>query len=140
MKKKDKGDTPKKVVYLFGTGASQAEISLYDDTIKILMRNIKDGMLKKIDDDKIEPLYAVKNELSDENADVEQLITLYESTGIYKHNTISKELKKLFWEAIEERMKKLGNRYIPKLLSAIIDMHEIPDVWGGINRSPHIKL
>lgn len=111
MKKRGKGDKPKKVVYLFGTGASQAEISLFDDTIKILMRDIKDSMLKKIDEDKIETLYAVKNELSDEHADVEQLITLYESTGIYEHSIISKELKKLFWEAIEERSmeNKLAN-------------------------------
>ena len=126
--KKDKGDTPKKVVYLFGTGASQAEINLYDDTIKILMRDIKEGMLTKIDKKKITKLKDVKNELLNEHADVEQLITLYESTGIHKHNIIARELKKLFWEEIEERINKLGIGYIPKLLSALIDMHEIPGV------------
>jgi hypothetical protein len=128
VKKKDKGDTPKKVVYLFGTGASQAEINLFDDTIRILMRDIKDGMLSKIIKKKIRVLNEVKNELAAEHADVEQLISLYESTGIYKHTIIAMELKKLFWEEIEERINKLGNGHIPILLSALVDMHEIPEL------------
>lgn len=123
--KKGKGDTSKKVVYLFGTGASQAEINLFDDTIRILMSDIKDGMLSKIIKKKISVPNAIKNELAAEHADVEQLITLYESTGIYKHTIIARKLKKLFWKEIEERINKLGNGHVPKLLSALIDMHEI---------------
>ena len=125
VKERGRGNIPKKVVYLFGTGASQAEISLHDNTIKILMRDIREGMLTKIDRKKIINLKDVKNELLDEHADVEQLITLYESTGIYKHNIIARELKKLFREEIQERMNKLGENYVPSLLSALIDMHEV---------------
>lgn len=112
---------PKKVVYLFGTGATQAEILFSGQTTGVLMRDITDGILDKIDKNKIRSLEVIKNDLTAEYADVEQIITLHESTGIPKHELIAKNLKKLFKEVIQERTEKLK----PKLLSALIDMHEI---------------
>lgn len=119
---------PKRIVYLFGTGATQAELKLYDDSINILMCHIKDGILKKIDERKIKILFEIKNELSNEHADVEHIITLYESTGIPKHDKIARELKKLFREEIQEKILKLGDAFKPKLFSAFIDMHEIDEL------------
>ena len=123
---KQSGVNPTKVVYLFGAGATQAEISLRDDTIRLLMKDIRDGMLSKIDKEKIKELQYVKNELADENSDVEHLLTLYESTGISEHDTIAKKLKELFMREIQERVGKLGKEYTPRLLSALIDMHNVP--------------
>lgn len=111
----------KKVVYLLGTGATQAEISLRGGTIRILMRDITDGILRKIEKKNIKSLAVLRNELTAEYADIEHLITLYESTGIYKHEIIAKHLKKLFKEEIQDRTRNIQ----PKLLTALIDMHEI---------------
>ena len=110
------------------SGATQAELKLYDDSINILMCHIKDGILKKIDERKIKILFEIKNELSNEHADVEHIITLYESTGIPKHDKIARELKKLFREEIQEKILKLGDAFKPKLFSAFIDMHEIDEL------------
>jgi hypothetical protein len=118
----------KKVVYLLGTGATQAEISLIDDSIHILMKDIREGILRKIKDKKIKELDVVVNELTGENADVEHLITLYESTGTFNHNVIARKLKALFREQIQLRLGTLFSSKPPKLFSALIDMHEMPDL------------
>jgi len=125
MTKKKNSAPSLKVVYLLGAGATQAEVSLKDDTIHILMDNIREGILKKIDKQNISELLEIKNELSKEEMDVEHLITLYESTGINKHDIIAKKLKELFINEIREKISKLGADYIPRLLVALIDMHEI---------------
>jgi hypothetical protein len=118
-------ETPRKIVYLLGAGATQADIDLKDDTIRILMPNIREGIVKEIDRRKIHSLAKVKNELVGEGRDVEHLITLYESTGIPEHESIARDLKLLFIEEIQKRINKLGINYKPRLLSALIDMHEI---------------
>lgn len=118
---KKKMNHQKKVVYLFGTGVTQAEIKLKGGTSGVLMRDVKDEILRKIEKDKSNNLVDIKNELTSEYADVEHLITLYESTGIPKHERIAKHLKRLFKEVVQERTNKLK----PTLLLALIDMHEI---------------
>ena len=125
-----KKDTKKKVVYLLGTGATQAEVSLTDDTIRILMSDVREEMRNKIVKDEIlkNKLSEVINHLSSEYTDVEHLITLYESTAISKHNNIAKDLKQLFLKVVQEKISKLGTPYTPKLLTALIDMHEISDL------------
>ena len=119
---------PKRVVYLLGAGASQADISLKDETISILMSSIREGIVRRIDREKIGILEKVKNELVKEDLDVEHLITLYESTGISEHENIAKKLKSLFWKEIRDRISKLGPNYQPRLLAALIDMHEISEL------------
>jgi hypothetical protein len=121
----------KQVVYLFGAGATQAEISLVDDTIHILTDDIREGIRNEVSGDvslKNENP-ALINELSNENLDVEHLITLYESSGNNKHSQIARCLRKLFREQIQEKLKKLGSGSFPKLYPALIDMHEI----SGLN-------
>ena len=118
----------KKVVYLLGAGATQAEASLKDESIRIQMQDIKDGMLLAMRDRKMRGLAEVKNELANEASDVEHLITLYEYTGNKKHNRIANILKELFSTEIQIRVGKLGPNYQPRLLTALIDMHKIPDL------------
>lgn len=122
----------KRVVYLFGTGATQAEASLIDERVRLRMIDIKDGILRKIEERKIQELEDVKNELAGEYVDVEQLITLYETSTSGQHKKIAQSLRELFREEILEQIGKLdkGNfavkgRFTPRLYSALIDMHEI---------------
>lgn len=118
----------KRVVYLFGTGASQGEISSSDDAIRICMNDIKDDILQRITNDDIKELKIVSNELSEDNCDVEHLITLYEATGTYEHKKIALELKRLFREEIQKKLKLLGSDYKTKLFSALIDMYQINEI------------
>jgi len=94
-------------VYLLGTGASQAEASMSDNRVKLLMQDIKDGILNKIVKNNMEGLEELRNELADENADVEQLITLYDSSGNSQHRLIAGTLKELFRKEIRERIEQL---------------------------------
>lgn len=131
MKSPSLPNSPQRIVYLLGAGATQADISLKDDTLSILMQDIREGIIEKIKRRRIKILKKVKNELLKEDLDVEHLITLYESTGIYEHDVIAKNLKKLFRNEIQEKIRKLGRYYKPQLLSALIDMHEI----SGLNET-----
>ncbi len=119
----------KKIVYLLGTGATHAELRLWDERNHLLMNDIREGILKKIVDKKVRVLDDVKDELMSDKVDIEQLITLYESTGSYKHNRIARNLKKLFREEITNRIEKLdSSSFYPKLTTALIDLHEIKDL------------
>jgi len=117
----------KRVVYLFGAGATQAEISLVNDTVRILMIDVREGILKKIDTNKTtkKDYPGLINELSKESIDVEHLITLYESSGNDRHFNIARLLRKLFREEIQEKLSKLGPDFSPILYPALIDMHEV---------------
>ena len=118
----------KKVVYLFGAGSTQAEVNISDNSIKVLAKHIAEGMLNRIDSDKIKNLYEIKNDLAHPNIDVEQLLTLYESTNNRKFKRISSGLRRIYKEEIENRLSLLGDNYVPKILTALIDMHEIEDL------------
>ncbi|MFC2062602.1 SIR2 family protein [Chloroflexota bacterium] len=121
-----------KVVYLFGTGASQAEASIADDTINLLMDGIREGILEKIiNEKKGKKLRAILvNELTSENVDVEQLISLYDSSGNKRDASLARVLKKYFKEGILEQIQRLdGAGYFkPKLYTALLDMHEIKEL------------
>lgn len=120
-----------KVAYLLGAGASQGSIK-HDGSLKdILLESISAAIVKRIDKDKINQLREVRNDLVLE-ANIEQLITLYEASGISKHRGIAKRLRELFRQEIENIIRELektfqdiGKSFIPTLLSCLIDMHSI---------------
>ena len=127
--------SPKKIVYLFGTGAAHAESLIAGSNIDFLMKDVKDGMWRKLKKNKDVKKYAPSliNELIDDDTDVEQLITLYESSGINSYSKVAKILKQAFWEILEEKVDSLpGERYLPKLYSALIDLHEVEDLKENI--------
>ncbi|MGO9013999.1 MAG: SIR2 family protein [Dissulfurispiraceae bacterium] len=117
-----------KVVYLLGTGVTQAEANLTGSAINILMGGVREGILNKIEARKIRILFPIKNELTAEHADIEHLITLYESTGIHSHSNIARKLKALFKEDIQEKISQLPKDFKPRLLTALIDMHQIAGI------------
>ena len=117
----------KKVLYLIGAGATHSEANLYDDSIKILTSDISEGIRQKIIKNKLKRLSTITNELMGDNVDIEQLITLYETSGIYKYSKIAKDLRKLFREEVLERIEKLPANFTPRLLSSLIDMYNVED-------------
>lgn len=117
----------KLIVYLFGAGATQAEISLENNTIRLLMNDVREGILNKIVSDhgtkKAYP--GLINELSNDSLDVEHLITLYEASGNDDHSKIARHLRRLFREEIQGKLHGLGPDFSPKLYPALIDMHSV---------------
>lgn len=118
----------KKVLYLIGAGATHSEMSLYDNTINLLTSSIAEGIRNKITQKKLTGLSEVVNDLTSENIDIEQLITLYETSGFLKSQKIAKNLRNAFMNEIQERLNKLPSDYKPVLLSALVDMYDIEGV------------
>jgi len=116
-----------RVAYLFGTGATQAEVAYGNKNVGLLMRDIKDGIRTKIKASNAltKRFKKVMNDLIDDKSDVEQLITLYEASGTREHKRLANELKIIFRQEIQERVQKLGLDFFPTLYASLIDMHEI---------------
>ena len=125
-----------KVAYLFGAGATQGELDRYDGVTRILMEDIAYDICRKIHDDNIELLFPVSNALLEDKADVEHLITLYEASGTQKGNEIARKLKELFREQIQGKVRNLSTSFVPILLAALIDMHNI----SGLNEELVVVL
>jgi hypothetical protein len=120
----------KKIVYLFGAGATQGEVSYVDSSMSLLTRDVVEGMIKKISALNIKLLADVKNELT-AKSDVEHLITLYDNVGTAKHTAVAKKLKELFRKEILDTFKVFEERnssFFPLLTSVVIDMHEVSSV------------
>ena len=117
-----------RVVYLLGAGATQGEVSLSDPSIRLLMEDIKYGILYRIRNSRNSDLKVLRNQLATPGIDVEHLITLYEASGTPRNLNIAKQLKRLFRFEIQSRLEKLGKRFEPTLISALIDMHEVKGI------------
>ncbi|MCJ7645610.1 SIR2 family protein [bacterium] len=117
-----------KVAYLFGAGASEGALKYSGAPHSILMKNIGLDIALKIEEKEGKSeLDDVRNDLVS-GADIEQLITLYEAAGTRRHSDVAKELKGIFREELQKRIKELGDSFFPKLIASLVDMHSIPDL------------
>ncbi len=118
----------KKITYILGAGASQAEVSMKNPAIRILMGNIKDAIHLRIQKEDTAALREVANELAGEKVDVEHLISLYESSGSHIHLGVARKLRQFFREEIQNKIKLLGDDFSPTLLTSLLDMHSLGDL------------
>ncbi len=125
----------KKIVYLFGAGATQGEVSLRNNAVRITMDDIREGIRKKASgDNKINKVCPrLINELSIQQLDIEHLITLYEASSSNNHTKIAKYLKESFKTEIQEKLALLGKDFEPILYPALLDMHNIDGLNEDIN-------
>src|SRR5437870_681561 len=94
-------EPPTKVVYLFGAGATQAEVS-YDGpgNVSLLMGDTNDfpnGIATAVLD-RLGP----KGESfkADKNPDIEKLISLLTASGIDKHLEVAEDMRQYYFEEI----------------------------------------
>ena len=113
-----------KVAYLFGAGASQGELNLSGGLQSILMDSIAEDIAIKMREMGESIFDDVSNDLIT-GVNIEHLITLYESSGSRLHSQIATKLKTLFRKEIQDRIRKLGGKFIPSVLSALIDMYSV---------------
>ena len=115
----------RRIVYLFGAGASQAEASLVNPEVQILMNDLSDAIALRIKKEGIAIPKEVSNQLLS-GVDIEQIMTLFESAGTSRHQQNVSLLRNLFRKVILERIDELGMDFSPRLLPALVDMHQIP--------------
>jgi hypothetical protein len=126
----------KNVVYLFGAGASNAVIKYFDPSNEgILMPDVAYSVLsacETTDDYSLKelcdiPAYVDKEQYR--NADIERIITLYESSGTKKDIWRTNKLRNLFRLTINRTIQKASgmNNGSPDLITALIDLHSLSD-------------
>ncbi len=123
MSKKTK---PKKVVYLFGAGATQAEIAYQGGhKVNLLMRDsdvygegVCSRILKKADIHK-----KLEIQKGDE-IDIEKLISLLVSSSRTKYRKIAEDLRKLYYNDILDVLAKTGLLRTPELAIGLFEMHK----------------
>ena len=125
----------KKVVYLFGAGASQGAVSARGSSIRLLMRDLSEEIHEKLHD-LVEEKYSTNksvqrlvNEVIDADADVEQVITFLEESGSHTHRTFAGELRIAFKEVLQKRLDRVQDdleTHSAELYATLIDMHLIP--------------
>jgi len=112
------GGGPKKVVYLLGAGATQAEVdSQGGEKINMLMNGISTRILQKTGTEK-------RLELPDSPIDIEKLISLLANTGIKEYEDEANLLRKSYFKEIRDGLSKTGVLYEPKLAITLLEMHK----------------
>jgi hypothetical protein len=127
------GDS-KRVVYLFGAGASQGCVQHHGSDLGILTTHLADDLgneVRKL----VKKRYPKDRSLSDlvnnviSGADIEQVITFLEESGSWTHRDLAKELRDRFRKVLNRRLEKIRSelRAFPTdLYAAVIDMHNVP--------------
>jgi hypothetical protein len=119
-----RGPEPKKVVYLFGAGATQAEVSYEGPgNVSVLMGNIDDfglgistGVLERLGPEGD----AFK---ADKGVDIEKVISLLAGSGIDDHFKLAEKMRQHYFEEIRDRLVGSMTVERPKLAIALLDMH-----------------
>jgi hypothetical protein len=126
MPKRDsKINVPKSVVYLWGAGATQAEISyLGARNINLLMRD-NDQLGKGVATRVIEQLSTRWQSafISDRGIDLEKLVSLLAATGLEVYRKLAEEIRQLYFEDICERLRTANVLAKPRLAIGLLTMH-----------------
>ena len=114
----------KKIVYLFGSGATHATINALDETKKLLTSDIRDKIRK---DQKSGIPAEIWNELMDSAVDIEHLISILETNYNY---SVAQKIKEYYHKAIIELSREFiqninKEKYKPNLYSILFDLHKI---------------
>lgn len=118
----------KRIIYLFGSGASHAVINSIDPTKQFLTSDIRQkiGEIKK--KNKVNDIpKIVWNELMDPNVDIEHLISILE-TNYHYYST--QKIREYYHDAIiilsKEILENMGKpAYKPNLYSVLFDLHSV---------------
>src|SRR5437762_1010476 len=114
---------PTKVVYLFGAGATQAEVSFDGPgNVSVLMTDtplgdgISTGVLSQL---------GVQGEpfKADEGTDIEKLISLLTASGVEEHLALAQEMRKHYFAEVCARLVATIPVKKPSLAIALLEMH-----------------
>lgn len=132
----------KKIVYLIGAGATQADLNyLGGERINLLMRNypeLGDGLCCTV----LNKTSRFKNlgikKSKSEEIDIEKLISLFENSGIKKYIELAEELRNHYYNEIVKILLKKEILKNPCLAICLLEMHryikvEIEQLSGIIN-------
>ena len=112
--------TKKKVVYLFGAGATQAVLKSIDPSYSLLTSDIQTNILNRCHSKSLNK--KVWNELTTLGNDIEHLISVLESQH---HYYSSERIRKYYRDAIVDISKEISEKPSQQnLYSVLIDLHK----------------
>lgn len=130
MEEIEKTTSPKRVVYLLGAGATQAEVDYQGgEPVNLLMKNSKSvsGVSFRIIERAREGgiLANVLKESEEEEVyiDIEKLISLLSNTSIESYKKDADTLRTFYREDILENISKTGALEKPDLATGLLEMH-----------------
>lgn len=117
---------PKKIVYLIGAGATQAEVSYRGaKPLNLLMKSnlklgegVSEGVLKKCNADS-------RALLDQDSGDIEKLISLLSGSGVQKFIKLAQDMRTAYFEEIRDRLAESKVIDNPALARALFEMHSI---------------
>lgn len=123
----------RKVVYLIGAGGSHACIRAVGSTRGILMSDLGGELAEKVrelvlNDQEFGALAGVVNEVVDESADIEHLITFFDESPASSHRRFAEELRRIFETVLKSKLVAIEMELGPhraSLYSALLDMYNI---------------
>lgn len=118
----------KRIVYLWGAGASQAEVSYVGDPVNLLMRDsdrFGEGISTRIIAKLPEPWRS--RFTTNKGTDVEKLISLLGASNVHEHTDIAERLRKFYFEEIANDVVSTGIATNPTLAIALMSLHANAD-------------
>ena len=111
--------TKKRIVYLFGAGATQAVIKDIDPEKSLMTEDIQELISSNYSKKGIDS--AIWNELITKGNDIEHLISVLESH--YNYST-SDKIRKYYWQALVKLIKDLSKSPPENLYTVLCDLHK----------------
>ena len=120
---------PKRVVYLWGAGATQGEISYSGATgINLAMQDsdLVEGVASRI----VQKLEAKWQAVfrTDKGVDIEKLISLLAASGVGDYEDLAEEIRQHYFEEICATLAKTRVLSEPTLAIALLELHQIDDL------------
>src|SRR5260370_6041134 len=120
--------SPKQVVYLWGAGATQAEISsLGAQKINVLMRDsdlgvgIATRIMQKL------PGKWQSSFAAEQGTDSEKLISLLAASNVAEYHELADDIRKLYFEDVRRSLSNAQVLADPKLAIGLLTMHNNHD-------------
>lgn len=137
-------ESPLKVVYLIGAGASHGCVSRAYRGPGILMGHLSETLIERLRAHVIDKfpdhrsLHDLVNRAIDEDTDFEQIITFLNDSPSKDHRQLANRLREIFHETLNTRLQAIRdelNEETVSLYTALLDMYEVPhfpETLGGL--------
>src|SRR5216684_5154942 len=128
LRRSHSATSPKRVVYLWGAGATQAEISyLGAHAVNLLMldNDLGEGIAKRI----IAQLSARwrSSFSADKGMDIEKLISLLDASNVAAYSKLAGTIRRLYFEDIRDSLARAKVLRNPQLAVGLLTMHNNVD-------------
>ncbi len=126
----------KKIVYLWGAGATQGELMYSGSAVSLLMRDVEETgvtgvatrILARLGRKKSEN-YRAEHGIT---VDIEKLISLLASTGVAEQQALAELIREYYFFEIRNRLADAALLRFPRLASALMELHRVPSFLAEI--------